>query len=353
MKKIGLILLSGLWGILALLAWVKPAQGFSLTERRQLAQRPEITAEALLSGDFMESFESYTLDQFPLREGFRSIKALTHYYALGQQDNNGIYLSQGHIAELSYPLNRDSVSHAIGQFQKVYDLYLQENEHIVSAIVPDKGYYLDTLSMDYDALFAMMAEGMPWAEQVDITKTLTIGDYYCTDTHWRQEDILSTAEALADALGVTVGKFTAKAVQTPFYGVYYGQAALPAQPDTMYLMESDTLAPCRVYNYTTGQYTDVYDLDKLAGNDPYEVYLSGAQSLLRVENPNAKTGRELVIFRDSFGSAMAPLLMEDYAAIYLVDIRYIFPEVLGQYIDFADKDILFLYSTLVLNKNLI
>ena len=37
---------------------------------------PEISAEAVLSGDFMADFEAYTLDQFPLRDGFRTLKAV-------------------------------------------------------------------------------------------------------------------------------------------------------------------------------------------------------------------------------------------------------------------------------------
>ena len=75
--------------------------------------------------------------------------------------------------------------------------------------------------------------------------------------------------------------------------------------------------------------------------------------MLRLENPNATTDRELILFRDSFGSSLAPLLAEDYAAIILIDIRYIPPQQLGKYVDFAGKDVLFLYSSLVLNKNLI
>ena len=46
-----------------------------------------------------------------------------------------------------------------------------------------------------------------------------------------------------------------------------------------------------------------------------------------------------------------PLLVEDYAKITLVDIRYIYSGVLGNYIEFEDQDVLFLYSTLVLNNS--
>ena len=41
--------------------------------------------------------------------------------------------------------------------------------------------------------------------------------------------------------------------------------------------------------------------------DPYSVFLSGSKSLLTITNPSADTDRELVIFRDSFASSLAPL----------------------------------------------
>ena len=92
-------------------------------------------------------------------------------------------------------------------------------------------------------------------------------------------------------------------------------------------------------------------MTKLDSRDLYDVYLSGAKALLTIENPNAGTGRELVIFRDSFGSSIAPLLLTDYAKVTLVDIRYVQPELLEQYLDFHGQDVLFLYSTLVLNSS--
>ena len=347
-----------LWVVLTVAAWLLPAKDISTAERRPLTQFPSVSVSEVLSGRFMEKFEDYTLDQFPLRDGFRSLKALFSRYALAQQDNNGIYVSNGHIAEQCYPLNTDSVNHALKQFQTVYDLYLTDAAKIYAAVVPDKGYYLadvsGQLSMDYSALYDMVQGGMPWAEYIDLTGVLTLDHYYRTDTHWRQEAILPVAQTIAGAMGVTVkDDYTATALERPFYGVYYGQAALPTRPETLYILESDTLNQCRVYDYVTDSYGAVYNLEKLYGNDPYEVFLSGAQSMLRLENPNATTDRQLILFRDSFGSSLAPLLVEDYAAITLIDIRYIQPQQLGKYVDFAGKDVLFLYSSLVLNKNLI
>ena len=123
------------------------------------------------------------------------------------------------------------------------------------------------------------------------------------------------------------------------------------QPDTLYLLKSDLLGDCRVYDYETGETTAVYDMTKLDSKDLYDVYLSGARSLLTIENPNAATGRELIVFRDSFGSSLVPLLVNDYARVTLVDLRYVRSDYLGQFLDFHGQDVLFLYSTLLLNNS--
>ena len=361
MKKYSVIALSlivAVWLGLTAFAWFGPRQEISEAERRPLAQMPAISTETLLNGKFMGEFEDFTLDQFPLRDSFRQLKALFSKYTLGQKDMNGIYVADGYAAELCYPLDEGSVEHALKQFQLVYDLYLQGNDRVFATVVPDKGYYLadasGRLSMDHEKLFDMVQAGMPWASFVDITGTLTLEDYYRTDTHWRQENILPVAQTLADAMGVGIATdYTVTALERPFYGVYYGQAALPMESETMYLMESDLLADCQVYLYTDDRYTSVYDMEKLSAKDPYDVFLSGAQSMIRIENPNCQSGRELVIFRDSFGSSLAPLLVQDYSAVTLIDIRYIQPQLLGKYVDFKGKDVLFMYSSLVLNKNLI
>ena len=361
MKKYSVIAAScvaAVWLLLTILLWFGPRQELSLSERRPLKQMPAISAETLLNGKFMGEFEDFTLDQFPLRDSFRQLKSLFSRHVLRQQDNNGIYVADGYIAEMCAPLDVDSVNHALSQFQVVYDLYLQENDRIFATVVPDKGYYLAPqtghLSMDHETLFAMVEDGMPWATYVDITGSLTLEDYYRTDTHWRQENILPVAQTLADAMGVGIGsEYTQTPMERPFYGVYYGQAALPMEPETMYFMENDLLSACRVYQYTDDRYSAVYDLSRKDANDPYDIFLSGPQSLLRIENPNAAADRELVIFRDSFGSSLAPLLVQEYSAVTLIDIRYIQPQLLGRYVEFEGKDILFMYSSLVLNKNLI
>ena len=92
-------------------------------------------------------------------------------------------------------------------------------------------------------------------------------------------------------------------------------------------------------------------MEKAHGKAPYEMFLGGSLSLITIENDKAKTEKELVIFRDSFGSAIAPLFVEGYRKITVVDIRYIHPNLLEKYIEFNNQDVLFLYSTSILNNS--
>ena len=51
---------------ISVLLWTGPVNDYSLSERRPLSTFPELTTESVISGDFMEHFDSYTLDQFPI-----------------------------------------------------------------------------------------------------------------------------------------------------------------------------------------------------------------------------------------------------------------------------------------------
>ena len=342
---------------LTMASWLLPPQEFSDNERRKLTQRPKFSLDTMSDGSFMTEFEKYTLDQFPLRDQFRTLKAYTTYDVFGQLDNHDIYIQDGYAAKLEYPLQMDSLEHAADRFAYIYEKYLADKEmNIYLSIVPDKSYFLAEkhgyLSTDYEKLFHMMRNHMNYADYIDITGTLDITDYYKTDTHWRQEKLPETAAVLAEGMGTSIsGAYTEYALDVPFYGVYYGQSALPLPPETLYYLSNDALDDCIVTNHEDQTVGGIYNIEKKSGKDPYEIFLSGPCSLITIENPNYKSDRELIIFRDSFGSSIAPLLAEGYAKITLVDIRYLRADLLDRFIEFKNQDVLFLYSTSVLNHS--
>lgn len=306
-----------------------------------------------------ESSSSYLTDESPATTTTVSSSEASTDSEVSAADESGVYVVDGYAAKLNYPLDEKSVEYAAKRFGYVYEQYLKDNcDNIFVSVIPDKNYFLAEQngypSIDYSELTSRLVNKMDYAEYIDIYPLLELTDYYHTDTHWRQEKITDVAESIASAMGVAVsGEYTQTTLDVPFYGVHCRQSDISVEPDSLIYLENDVLSECRVFDAETNSYSDVYNLELASGDDPYEIFLSGAKSLLTIENPNASTDRELVIFRDSFASSLAPLLAEGYAKITLVDIRYLMPELLGRFVEFHGQDILFLYSTLVINNSTI
>ncbi len=355
--KITVLLLAVLFFGFSVICWVNPSKEYSLTERRKLDQFPQLSLQTISDGSFMKDFEDYTLDQFPLRDSFRNLKAWVSQNIFRKADNNDIYVADGYAVKMEYPLKESAMEYAGKRFGNIYENYLKDQAgDIYLSVIPDKNYFLGEssghLSMDYEKLYEMMKDQMPYAKYVDITDTLELADYYYTDVHWRQEKLVDVAGKLAESMGITIsGAYETKTLENDFYGVYFGQSALTLPGEKLHYLTNDTLEQCTVYDYETEKTLGIYDMEKAVGNDPYEIYLSGPKSLLRIDNPNAAGEKELIVFRDSFGSSIVPLLAEGYQSITLIDIRYMQSGMLGNFVDFEGKDVLFLYSTVVLNNS--
>lgn len=353
-----IVVLSAAFFFLGFFAWclLKSPVPVSDSERRPLAQLPSLSVSSVMSGKFMQDFESYATDQFPLRSCFRSVKAAVARYLFGQRDVGGIYAAGGYVSKLEYPLNKDSVDRAADKFRSIYERYLEGKDvRVYLSVIPDKNYFLAGANgypaMDYVGLVSLLRERTEYMRYIDIFDCLELEDYYKTDTHWRQERIADVAERLAEEMGTGLtGEYEVKELENPFYGVYFGQSALPLPAERIYYLESGILDTCRVYDYETEGEIPVYDMEKALGKDPYEMFLSGSKSLLTIRNPGGGE-RRLIVFRDSFGSSIGPLLAEGYGEVTLVDIRYLASGLLGNFLEFDDCDVLFLYSTLVLNNS--
>lgn len=358
-RIIGAVIIICLWLLLCVFAMLKAPDMYSETERRKLAIFPELSTETLLNGKFTNQFEDYTLDQFPFRDEMRQIKAIWSNYIMRQKDNNDIYIYNGYAAKMEYPLQETKVEKAIEYFQKIYTDYLKNtNVKTYVSFVPDKNYYMgeksNHLSMDYTFIEEKI-KNISWATYIPIMDLLSMENYYKTDTHWKQEDIVKVAQRLAKEMNTSIpeeSEFEIHTQSKPFYGVYYGQAALPMKPEELKYLTSKYTEASKVLDYETNKVLTVYDLKATEKRDLYDTFVHGAKPLLEITNPIAENpDRELVIFRDSFASSLSPLLLKGYGKITLIDTRYMSPALLKRYIEFNDQDVLFMLSTLVLNKS--
>lgn len=158
------------------------------------------------NGSFMSGFEKYMLDQFPLRNGFRSLKAAVNAKVFMKKDNNGLYSVGEHLSKLDFPTDDGSVDHAARRFRYVYDTYLRNaGTKTYLSVIPDKNAFIASQNgypdKDYKALAERLRSGFPEAKYIDISGLLSADDFYYTDSHWRQERITKVADEIASQMG--------------------------------------------------------------------------------------------------------------------------------------------------------
>ena len=197
----------------------------------------------------------------------------------------------------------------------------------------------------------MMKTNLNYAHYINIFDLLSLDNYYKTDTHWKQETLIDIAKKFASEMNFTISDNYKVEKVVDFLGVYAGQLPIKNDYESINILVSDSTKNSKVYNYENNKTTDVYDLTKKDSIDKYDIYLSGAVPLITITNDNALNDRELIVFRDSYGSSLVPLFTSGYKKITVVDTRYISPKILNQYIEFNDQDVLFLYSTLLINNS--
>lgn len=350
-------ILAVVWLTLTGFVWFTPAKEVSVSERRPLAQMPEFSWEAFKDGSFKSDFEEFTQDQFPYRDQFRQLKGIFYTFLLNQKtDSNGMFYMDGHLSQHNATFNEEHFNKRMDVLNLVYKMYLQNADaNVYLSVIPDKNYYLAQSNnfpvMDYEKIFSEAQNKMPWAQYIDMTGVLNLDCFYTTDTHWRQEMILPVAQLLCQSMGVAGPKaedYTPEKIDKPFYGVWYGKAGLPVAADELFVLKSEIFNDVKVsVEMKPGH---IYDEVQLNSSDPYNIFLSGAKrGYVTIENPNATTDKKLIVFRDSFGSSIAPLLVQDYASVTLIDLR-VMSRMNLRMVDFQNADVLFMLSALVLNN---
>lgn len=331
---------------------IKEDTNISVAERRKLATMPELTTKSLFDGTYFKKFDSYVTDQFVERDAFRKIKIDIELSTKGEYNN--LYLYDDYIIEEIFPLNSNSINNLTNKINYIKDTYLNDNSNIYYTIIPDKNYFVNNgnLKLDYNKLQDMMKSNLTNLNYINIFDKLTLDNYYKTDTHWKEEDLFNVANTIANQMNfdITNNNNVVNTITT-FKGSYAGRLSVTKDIDTIKTISNPSTLNSSVYNYETKKYTDIYDYTKINSLDKYDIYLSGAVPIIDIINNNSSSDKELIVFRDSYGSSLIPLLIEGYKKITVIDIRYISSKILNKYIDFNDQDVLFMYSILTINNS--
>ena len=265
---------------------------------------------------------------------------------------------RGYAAAADAAWDEKSLDFAVKRFSHLLEAYFPGSEHVYMSVIPDKAAFMETPE-GYTPAGAQetadyLAQRLP-VEIIDIAPLLALEDYYRTDPHWQQERLSAVAQTILEAMGAPVPDTTEEtlcALAGEFHGSYWGKTAEPLTADILSYISTPVLEGCTVYDYETDSTGGVYDFTA-AEKSPYDLFLGGPKALLRIENPAADNDRTLIVFRDSFGSSLVPLLAGGYRTVYVVDIRYMATDALARVTEFPEgADVLLLYSVAVLQNSI-
>lgn len=264
----------------------------------------------------------------------------------GTSHTGGNYIPEGEAVD------GKSVQRLANKLNTLKSTYFAESENVWYATIPDKSWYADPKAgLDHDAIASQLSAALPGWKSVDLTGGLSLADYYQTDPHWRQEALLPTVDAIGKAMGFTIdhSAFTTRA-QDGFSGAY--RLTDPTLPkETVKWLASVYTNAAKVTDIEHPAASAVYVPSLISTSSSYDLFLSGPTPLVTVESPASKSDKTLILFRDSYGSSLAPLLLEAYGKIVLVDSRYMASALLPKYVDFTGADVLFLYADRLVNNS--
>lgn len=324
----------------------------SVSERRRLASFPELSVNNLFNGTFFSNFDKYAVDQFMMRDIIRENKVRLD---LAIKNNyHDVYVYNDYLIKQEYPLNESSLKNLTNRINAISIKYLNDSK-IYYSVVPDKNYFVNNgnLKMNYDLLITKMNTELSSFNYIDIMNSLSLEDYYYSDSHFKQENIVKVANVILDKMGNNYYKDISYNMQNVgvFKGVYSYQVPVKIKEDYINILTNEYIDNAIVYDNLNKIDINVYDKSKINSWDLYDIYLGGAKGLLTIYNNLASNEDELIVFRDSYGSSLVPLLISSYKKITVIDTRYISSNLLSDYVEFKGQDVLFLYSVSTINNS--
>ena len=353
---------------LTLILLLKPQKSYSSSEKRSLSQFPRFSFSSAADGSFMSGIEDWAADQFPLRDFFMRART-TILNVAGQNESHGVYrMKDGSLAERFDGSDPEQYAETIEALQAFAARYPSIPKHFMlvpnavsqnasllptAAITEDQNTYIDQFYQDLnagkDAASAAFYRTPDVRESFAAAKKEGLRLYYRSDHHWTTSAARLGYQLLAGGDFMDLrGKDRALPLSTvcsTFTGSLAAESGYRVkEPDSIevYTFPQDFYFTV-YYIDETKRVATCYQVEKLSGDDPYQVFFGGNHPLIDVQT-SAGTGRKLLVFKDSYANAFLSFLFEDFDEIQIVDPRYYYDDIDALAGAGGFTDILFLYN---------
>ena len=311
----------GFWLLLA------PSPAFSEAENRNLAKFPTFNFGTLSRGEFAKELSLYAAERFPLRHALRNGYALSEL-CLGKQEIGDVILCRDGSLVRRHPVDMATyqknltaanalTSAAAASGKPTLFLPIPRRIDVANDILPSL-YPRDESDALYDALTTLT--------NASDLRQLSPALWYRTDHHLNADGAWQMYLSICDSLSLAPYPpdfFKKEKVSEEFLGTTAKAAGLPTvTPDSITLLRyegDEALTVTRDDNAAT--FVGCYDQEKLQTADRYAVYFGGNCGVLEISRGKTDNRPVLLVVRDSFASAVLPLLALHYR-IRAIDPRY-------------------------------
>ncbi len=340
-----------IWGVLIVANLFLPEKDFSENENRFLSHVPDFSAEALLNGKLMNKTDEYVNDQFIFRDTWISLQSVMEY-SLGKRESNSVYICKGSLMDKIAEPNEETVRQNLDGILNFCEEYqLPAYMMIVPSASEIQRDRLPTFAAPWDQAAAIdkIYEALPKVNCIALGDTLKShsSDYifYRTDHHWTSYGAYLAYLELCKTINIAPADYSCKTVSSSFNGTLYSRSGVRfVESDSIDAFESQYFKGCEIFDGSSEMYYNSFYFDEyLSKKDKYAYFLGSNQPIITIHGSKG-TGKKLLMFKDSFSHCLAPMLLENYDEITLVDLRYVKRSIIDMVDPSNYDDVLFMYG---------
>ncbi|MDY6287389.1 MAG: DHHW family protein [Lachnospiraceae bacterium] len=350
-------LIIGIAAVVIILGLIIPDRDFSDNENRDLTTFPRPTRESLLSGDFTSDLSSYLADQFAFRDFWVSFNHDMEIIS-GKKETGDVYFGKkGCLLARPATPDDDAMSKTLDAMLRYHEAY--PNIGMTAMIVPCYAAVDPSLlpahapvrdqTGDIASENQKLSDGGYQIVQAQSALEAHADEYiyYKTDHHWTTQGAyyaFTASQGVLDIMAPTA-TYTQYQVSDSFQGTLASQSGSYSTKDDIFVYALDAdQTKYYVDIPDLGQTTtSVYDSSKLDEKDQYQVFFGGNHPLVEIHTAN-KTGRNLLVFKDSYANSLVPFYIPYFDNIYMIDPRYYYDSADILMTTDAITDVLFVYS---------
>ena len=341
-----------------------PHTNYLENEKRYTAEMPPFSVNTLLDTTYLKNAEKYVEDRIFCRSFFVGTNSYIKLLEGGNILEDVYMCREGYLINAPKPLNEKNVINNLSRFEE-FSKEVKLPARMI--IVPSPGYVMSEIVPDKKALycdeyiFSKAEEILSKTQLTDVRDSLknafesgnTV--YYKTDHHLTSYGcyILYSEFMKEAALSpIAKEKFNIETYKN-FCGTTRASSGyFLTKGEDIELWNSPFVLEVSVSNGKKHEKTQdsFFFREHLENDDKYPVFADGNHALTKITN-KSKSGKNLLVIKDSYAHCTANFLSCEYENVYMIDLRYYrFP--VSEFIKENEIDeLLFLYGTDAINTD--